>query len=207
MAAMRLGEGLRETFVKRRNDGAPTKGRVFQDSRQTSWIRWRVVPAFRLILPASDPYANLAVSATTVCRPKRVQSHTNRYPGCRCPYSFPVVVLLKSEALSRLLALPDCEAFSHWINPGQTPGGCLSTPAVVPEWDRRGKGVGPCLKRTRQMKDFDAYRIPKLTREGCTHQLGCRCDPPYWLRPASTAEEARWHLPKQVLPDPEGRTE
>lgn len=37
----------------------------------------------------------------------------------------------------------------------------------------------------------DAYRQPQETRPGCTHQLGCRCTPPFWLRPSSPIEEAR----------------
>ena len=38
---------------------------------------------------------------------------------------------------------------------------------------------------------IDAYRYPQRVRPGCTHQLGCKCDPPYWLRASSPAEEAR----------------
>lgn len=40
------------------------------------------------------------------------------------------------------------------------------------------------------MTEFNAYRRPQMLRPGCTHQLGCRCDPPYWLRPSTPAEEA-----------------
>ena len=37
---------------------------------------------------------------------------------------------------------------------------------------------------------IDAYRHPQRVRPGCQHQLGCKCDPPYWLRASSPAEEA-----------------
>jgi hypothetical protein len=39
-------------------------------------------------------------------------------------------------------------------------------------------------------RDFNAYRRAPVLRPGCTHQLGCRCDPPFWLRPSTPAEEA-----------------
>lgn len=39
---------------------------------------------------------------------------------------------------------------------------------------------------------IDAYRYPRLVREGCQHQMGCRCDPPFWLRNPSEAEQARF---------------
>lgn len=42
----------------------------------------------------------------------------------------------------------------------------------------------------------DAYREPQRVRPGCQHQLGCRCDPPYWMRASSLAElahEAQLH--------------
>jgi hypothetical protein len=38
----------------------------------------------------------------------------------------------------------------------------------------------------------DAYTQPRKIHEGCMHQLGCKCDPPYWLRLPTPAEEARW---------------
>jgi hypothetical protein len=38
----------------------------------------------------------------------------------------------------------------------------------------------------------DAYRYARRIREGCQHQLACRCDPPYWLREPSPSELARW---------------
>lgn len=37
----------------------------------------------------------------------------------------------------------------------------------------------------------DAYRYPQRVRPGCQHQLGCKCERPYWLRASSPAEEAR----------------
>jgi hypothetical protein len=37
----------------------------------------------------------------------------------------------------------------------------------------------------------DAYRHPQQVRPGCTHQLGCRCTAPYWLRPSTPEEERR----------------
>lgn len=45
----------------------------------------------------------------------------------------------------------------------------------------------------------DAYLYPQQVRPGCQHQLGCRCLPPYWLRPSSPAEEAREARIRQVL--------
>lgn len=39
-------------------------------------------------------------------------------------------------------------------------------------------------------RELNAYRIPQELRPGCQHQLGCRCDPPFWLRPSTSAEEA-----------------
>lgn len=38
---------------------------------------------------------------------------------------------------------------------------------------------------------LDAYRFPQASRPGCTHQLGCRCTAPYWLRASSPAELER----------------
>jgi hypothetical protein len=36
---------------------------------------------------------------------------------------------------------------------------------------------------------LDAYRNPLAVRPGCQHQLGCKCQAPYWLRPSTAAEE------------------
>jgi hypothetical protein len=38
---------------------------------------------------------------------------------------------------------------------------------------------------------LDAYAIPRRLAPGCQHNLGCKCDPPYWLRPSSPAEQER----------------
>lgn len=38
---------------------------------------------------------------------------------------------------------------------------------------------------------IDAYRFPPKLQPGCQHQLGCKCDPPFWLRASSPAEEER----------------
>ena len=45
---------------------------------------------------------------------------------------------------------------------------------------------------------IDAYRFPREIRPGCQHQLGCRCDPPYWLRLPSPQELARWYVSHNV---------
>jgi hypothetical protein len=44
---------------------------------------------------------------------------------------------------------------------------------------------------------IDAYRYPRYVVEHCQHRLGCKCEPPFWLRPMSEAEEAR--IPKVAL--------
>jgi len=59
---------------------------------------------------------------------------------------------------------------------------------------------------------IDAYRYPQKVRAGCQHQLGCGCDPPFWLRASSPAEQAREFRPPvsaQALPasDLVGNTE
>lgn len=36
---------------------------------------------------------------------------------------------------------------------------------------------------------LDSYRRARVIREGCQHNLGCRCEPPYWLRPSTPAEQ------------------
>jgi hypothetical protein len=40
------------------------------------------------------------------------------------------------------------------------------------------------------VRELNAFRRAPVLRPGCQHQLGCRCDPPYWLRPSSPAEQA-----------------
>lgn len=41
-------------------------------------------------------------------------------------------------------------------------------------------------------QQLDAYQQPRRIQEGCQHGLGCKCQPPYWLREPSPAERARW---------------
>lgn len=38
---------------------------------------------------------------------------------------------------------------------------------------------------------MNAYELPRLVKEGCQHRLGCRCQPPYWLRPSTPSELSR----------------
>lgn len=60
--------------------------------------------------------------------------------------------------------------------------------------------------KIQSLEELNAYARPRQVREGCQHILGCRCEPPYWLRLPTATELARWHLP----PAPEtasGRTE
>jgi hypothetical protein len=45
-------------------------------------------------------------------------------------------------------------------------------------------------------RDYDAYRRARVVREGCQHNLGCRCEPPYWLRASTPAEEMHEALMK-----------
>lgn len=37
---------------------------------------------------------------------------------------------------------------------------------------------------------MNAYKEPRRIRSGCQHQLGCGCDPPYWLRESNVVERA-----------------
>lgn len=47
-------------------------------------------------------------------------------------------------------------------------------------------------------RTLDAFRFPRRIQPGCQHQLGCKCDPPYWLRQPTAAELARWPVqPKE----------
>ena len=43
---------------------------------------------------------------------------------------------------------------------------------------------------------LDAYRRARVVRDGCKHMLGCKCDPPYWLRASTPAEESHEALMK-----------
>jgi hypothetical protein len=38
---------------------------------------------------------------------------------------------------------------------------------------------------------YDAYSRPRKVQPGCQHHLGCKCEPPYWLRPSSPIEQAK----------------
>lgn len=46
------------------------------------------------------------------------------------------------------------------------------------------------------LRPVDGYRYPRKVVEGCQHRLGCRCDPPMWLREPSAAERKRFFIPK-----------
>lgn len=39
-------------------------------------------------------------------------------------------------------------------------------------------------------QSLNSYRRARRISPGCQHNLGCRCDPPYWLRPSTPEEEA-----------------
>lgn len=103
--------------------------------------------AVRRILPSARAQRNPelsnkpAVRATKVCRPKRVQSLTNRYPRFRCPYSFLVEVLFGSGALSRLLVPRLALAKPVTCKSQQTLGGDLSTATFAAMRRRTGKGL------------------------------------------------------------------
>lgn len=38
---------------------------------------------------------------------------------------------------------------------------------------------------------MNAYEEKRLIRPGCMHRQGCRCEPPYWLRPSTEKELQR----------------
>lgn len=48
----------------------------------------------------------------------------------------------------------------------------------------------------------DSFSEPLSIRPGCQHQLGCRCEVPYYLRP-STPVERRKELRRPVLSEKE----
>jgi hypothetical protein len=54
--------------------------------------------------------------------------------------------------------------------------------------NKRESAGSPAVPEPRAI---DAYQYPRKIRPGCQHQLGCGCDPPYWLRPSSPEEQAR----------------
>ena len=41
------------------------------------------------------------------------------------------------------------------------------------------------------MIDMDAYTRARRVSPGCQHNLGCKCEPPYWLRDSTPVEQAR----------------
>lgn len=54
---------------------------------------------------------------------------------------------------------------------------------------------------------MDAYRRARVVKDGCNHQLGCKCESPFWLRlPTAIEEETQeWYRgvrrhPEQALP-------
>lgn len=36
---------------------------------------------------------------------------------------------------------------------------------------------------------MNSYTEPRVVRPGCQHNLGCKCQVPYWLRPSTPEEE------------------
>lgn len=54
---------------------------------------------------------------------------------------------------------------------------------------------------------IDAYRMPRKVVDGCMHRLGCKCEPPFWLRGFSPAELERLKRDeaKQVSADAEAK--
>lgn len=48
----------------------------------------------------------------------------------------------------------------------------------------------------KEARVIDAMRFPRRIQPGCMHQLGCKCDPPYWLREPTEQEFARWVIPR-----------
>lgn len=38
---------------------------------------------------------------------------------------------------------------------------------------------------------MNAFELPRKLTPGCQHRLGCKCQPPYWLRPSTPQELAR----------------
>lgn len=44
--------------------------------------------------------------------------------------------------------------------------------------------------------DKDAYTQPRVIQPGCQHQLGCKCEPPFWLRDSTEPELRHYNIPK-----------
>lgn len=53
---------------------------------------------------------------------------------------------------------------------------------------------------------LDAYSRPRYVAPGCQHQLGCRCDPPFWLREPTPIEDARAEHMRRPFDSTEVRT-
>jgi len=48
---------------------------------------------------------------------------------------------------------------------------------------------------------MNAYTEPRITRPGCQHNLGCKCQVPYHLRPSTIEElihEERYNSPLKM---------
>lgn len=41
------------------------------------------------------------------------------------------------------------------------------------------------------MPELDHYTNERRVQPGCQHNLGCKCEPPYWLRLSTPIEQAR----------------
>ncbi len=52
----------------------------------------------------------------------------------------------------------------------------------------------------RPIEELNAYTKPRQLIEGCEHRLGCKCDPPFWLRRPSPAEKQRF-IPERAILD------
>ena len=55
-------------------------------------------------------------------------------------------------------------------------------------------------------EELDAWSRPRRVVEGCQHRMGCRCEPPFWLRLPTAAEDKRFRHPPSPA-DVAGRTE
>lgn len=49
------------------------------------------------------------------------------------------------------------------------------------------------LMQTKLPDDYDAWEVPRKIQPGCPHQLGCKCEPPFWLRSPTQAEMSHFH--------------
>lgn len=62
------------------------------------------------------------------------------------------------------------------------------------------------MKDPVQPEMMDAYTRARRVAPGCTHQLACRCEAPYWLRPPTTIELAREEHMRRPFISTEGDT-